>query len=143
MTAELEATLLGTTLTSSIPTHQRLKDLSQTFGCSEDIVSRFAMSLSMKAGPVPQQWEAKPISEGLTVLNGKSIRGKTLFKSELALFLVMLAIAEPEAEPHHVRELFKLHWERGVEMMGDDMGDLDWLEYLADKLGRFTSILVQ
>ena len=135
MSSELETVLLGTTLTSSLPTHQRLKNLSQTFGCSEDIVSRFAMSLSMKAGPVPQQWEAKPISEGLTVLNGKSIRGKTLFKSELALFLVMLAVAEPEAEPHHVRDLFRLHWERGVEMMVDDMGDLDWLEYLAEKFG--------
>ena len=135
MTTELETTLLGTTLTSSIPTHQRLKDLSKTFGCSEDIISRFAMSLSLKAGSVTQQWEAKPISEGLTVLNGKSIRGKTLFKTELALFLVMLAVAEPEAEPHHVRDLFRLHWERGVEMMVDDMGDLDWLEYLADKLG--------
>ena len=32
MTAELEATLLGTTLTSIIPTHQRLKDLSKLFG---------------------------------------------------------------------------------------------------------------
>jgi len=135
MTAELETTLLGTTLTSSISTHQRLKNLSKRFGCSEDIISRFAMSLSMKAGPVPQQWEAQPISEGLTVLNGKSIRGKTLFKAELALFLVMLAVAEPEAEPHHVRDLFRLHWERGVEMMVDDMGDLDWLEYLAEKLG--------
>ena len=135
MTAEFEATLLGTTLTSSIPTHQRLKDLSKRFGCSEDIVSRFAMSVSMKAGPVPQQWEAKPISEGLTVLNGKSIRGKTLFKSELALFLVMLAVSEPEAEAHDVRELFRLHWERGVELMANDMGDLDWLEYLAEKLG--------
>ena len=135
MTAELESTLLGTTLTSSIPTHQRLKNLSKHFGCSEDIISRFAMSLSMKAGPVPQRWEAKPISEGLTVLNGKSIRGKTLFKTELALFLVMLAVAEPEAEPHHVRDLFRLHWERGVEMMVDDMGDLDWLEYLANQLG--------
>ena len=54
MTAELEATLLGTTLTSSIPTHQRLKDLSKSFGCSEDIISRFAMSLSMKASKIIQ-----------------------------------------------------------------------------------------
>ena len=133
MIAELEATLLGTTLTSSIPTHQRLKDLSKSFGCSEDIISRFAMSLSMKAGKVSTEWSPNPIS--LTVINGKSIRGKTLFKSELALFLVMLAVAEPEAEPHHVRDLFRLHWERGVEMMVDDMGDLDWLEYLANQLG--------
>ena len=137
MSGELETNLLGTTLTSSLPTHQRLKQLSKTFGCSEDIVSRFAMSLSMKAGPVTADWEVKPPSEGLTVSNGKSIRGKTLFKSELALFLVMLAVAEPEAEAHHVRELFRIHWERGVEMMAEGMGDLDWLEYLAKKLVRF------
>jgi len=42
MSSELENALLGTTLTSSLPTHQRLKDLSSTFGCSEDIVSRCA-----------------------------------------------------------------------------------------------------
>jgi DNA sulfur modification protein DndE len=134
MTGELETTLLGTTLTSSLPTHQRLKQLSKTFGCSEDIVSRFAMSLSMKAGPITVDWEVKPLFEGLTVRNGKSIRGKTLFKSELALFLVMLAVAQPEAEAHHVRELFRLHWERGVEMMAEGIGDLDWLEYLANHL---------
>ena len=134
MSSELENGLLGTTLTSSLPTHQRLKEISKTFGCSEDIISRFAMSLSMKAGPVPDTWEAKPLTEGLTVLNGKSIRGKTLFKSELALFLVMLAVAQPEAEAEHVRELFRLHWERGVEMMVDGMGDLDWLEYLGNQL---------
>ncbi len=134
MSSELENALLGTTLTSSLPTHQRLKNLSSTFGCSEDIVSRFAMSLSMNAGPVSEDWKVKPLSEGLTVLNGKSIRGKTLFKSELALFLVMLAVAEPEAEAHDVRELFRLHWERGVEMMVEGMGELDWLEYLAQKM---------
>ena len=133
MSGELETPLLGTNLTSRLPTHQRLKQLSKTFGCSEDIVSRFAMSLSMKAGPVTADWEVKPLSEGLTVSNGKSIRGKTLFKSELALFLVMLAVAEPEAEAHHVRELFRLHWERGVEMMAEGMGDLDWLEYLSSQ----------
>ena len=133
MSSELENALLGTTLTSSLPTHQRLKNLSNTFACSEDIVSRFAMSLSMNAGPVSEDWKVKPLSEGLTVLNGKSIRGKTLFKSELALFLVMLAVAEPEAGAHHVRELFRLHWERGVEMMAEGMGDLDWLEYLSEQ----------
>ena len=133
MTVEIEATLLGTTLTSSISTHQRLKDLSKSFGCSEDILSRFAMSLSMKAGEVSTEWSPEPITEGLTVINGKSIRGKTLFKSELALFLVMLAVAEPDAEPHHVRDLFRLHWERGVEMISQGMEGNDWLEYLSEQ----------
>ena len=130
---ELETTLLGTTLTSSIPTHQRLKDLSKTFGCSEDIISRFAMSLSMKAGEVSTEWSPEPITEGLTVINGKSIRGKTMFKSELPLFLVMLAVAEPNAHHDSVRELFRIHWERGVEMMSEAMKGNDWLEYLAEQ----------
>ena len=134
MSSELESALLGTTLTSSLPTHQRLKDLSQTFGCSEDIISRFAMSLSMKAGPVGHEWQVQPLRDEGTVTNGKSIRGKTLFKSELALFLVMLAVAEPEAGSHQIRELFRLHWERGVEMMVEAKGDLDWLEYLATQM---------
>jgi hypothetical protein len=133
MSSELESALLATTLTSSIPTNQRLKDLSKTFGCSEDIISRFAISLSMKSGPMGDDWVAQTLSEGLTVLNGKSIRGKTLFKSELPLFLVMLAVAEPEAESDQVRELFRLHWERGVEMMVEGMRGLDWLEYLANQ----------
>ena len=133
MTTELEATLLGTTLTSSIPTHQRLKDLSKHFGCSEDIISRFAMSLSMKAGEVSTEWSPEPITEGLTVINGKSIRGKTIFKSELPLFLVMLAVAEPNAPHDAVRELLRLHWERGVEMMSEGMKGKDWLEYLSEQ----------
>ena len=134
MSSELENALLGTTLTSSLPTHQRLKNLSNGFGCSEDIVSRFALSLSMNAGPVSEDWEVQPLSERLTVLNGKSIRGKTLFKSDLALFLVMLAVAEPEAEAYRVRELFRLHWERGVQMMAEESESKDWLEYLNEKL---------
>ena len=133
MTTELEATLLGTTLTSSIPTHQRLKDLSKHVGCSEDIISRFAMSLSMKAGEVSTEWSPEPITEGLTVINGKSIRGKTMFKSELPLFLVMLAVAEPNAQHDSVRDLFQLHWERGEEMMSEGMKGNDWLEYLSEQ----------
>mgnify|MGYP001313893126 CR=1 FL=1 len=133
MTTELETTLLGTTLTSSIPTHQRLKDLSKHVGCSEDIISRFAMSLSMKAGEVSTEWSPEPITEGLTVINGKSIRGKTMFKSELPLFLVMLAVAEPNAQQDSIRELFRLHWERGVEMMSEGMKGNDWLEYLSEQ----------
>ena len=133
MTTELEATLLGTTLTSSIPTHQRLKDLSKHVGCSEDIISRFAMSLSMKAGEVSTEWSPEPITEGLTVINGKSIRGKTMFKSELPLFLVMLAVAEPNAQQDSIRELFRLHWERGVQMMSEGMKGNDWLEYLSEQ----------
>ena len=131
MTVNLEQTLLGTTLMSSLPTHQRLKDLKDVFGCSEDILSRYAMAMSMRSGPVEADWEPQPMTEGLSVINGKSIRGKTLFKSELALFLVMLAVTEPDAEPHEVRDLLRCHWERGVEMMAERLDGQDWLDFLA------------
>ena len=131
MTVDLEQTLLGTTLMSSLPTHQRLKDLKEVFGCSEDILSRYAMAMSMRAGPVEPEWEPQPMTEGLSVINGKSIRGKTLFKSELALFLVMLAVTEPDAEANEVRDLLRRHWERGVEMMAERLEGKDWLDFLA------------
>jgi hypothetical protein len=133
MTVDLEQTLLGTTLMSSLPTHQRLKDLKEVFGCSEDILSRYAMATSMKAGPVDADWEPRPMTEGLSVINGKSIRGKTLFKAELALFLVMLAVTEPNAQPNEVRDLFRRHWERGVEMMAERLDGKDWLDFLAEQ----------
>ena len=133
MTVDLEQTLLGTTLMSSLPTHQRLKDLKDVFGCSEDILSRYAIAVSMKAGPIESEWEPRPMTEGLSVINGKSIRGKTLFKSELALFLVMLAVTEPDAEPHEVRDLLRRHWERGVEMMAERLDGKDWLDFLAEQ----------
>jgi hypothetical protein len=138
MTVDLEHALLNTTLMSSLQTHQRLKDLKEVFGCSEDIVSRLAISLSMRAGAMPLAWEPQTIQSGLTVLNGKSIRGKTLFKSELPLFLVMLAVAEPQCPPERVREMFQLHWERGVEMMSNELGNGDWLEYLAATVQQAT-----
>jgi hypothetical protein len=71
------------------------------------------------------------MTEGLSVINGKSIRGKTLFKAELALFLVMLAVTEPNAQPNEVRDLFRRHWERGVEMMAERLDGKDWLDFLA------------
>ena len=133
MSAELERTLMGTTLTSSLSTHQHLKNLKAVFGCNEDIISRFAVALSLRTGSIHPLWVAESITQGLTVINGKSIRGKTLFKTELSLFLVMLAVAEPEVQEHQVREKIRLHWERGVELMAQGLGDEDWLEYLYEQ----------
>jgi DNA sulfur modification protein DndE len=133
MTTLVAQQLMNTTLTSSVATHQRLKNLSATFGCSEDLVSRYAIGVSLREGPIPQGWEPSALKQNLTVLNGKSIRGKTMFKDQLPLFLVMLAMHEPEAESDDVRALFTLHWERGVEFMANSIGDLDWLEFLTSE----------
>ena len=88
--------LLGTTLTSSINTHSRLKDLQEHFGMTDDIVSRLAIAYSMKQGPVEDDWEVEPYEGIHKIVTGKSIRGKTMFKDDLALWLVLMAIYEPE-----------------------------------------------
>jgi len=133
MTSNVAQQLLNTTFTSSIPTHQRLKDLSATFGCSEDLISRYAIGLSLRQGSIPLDWHPSALNHHLTVLNGKSIRGKTMFKDQLPLFLVMLAMHEPEAKLEDVRELFLAHWERGVEFMANSIGNSDWLEFLTSE----------
>jgi len=126
--------LLNTTLMGSVFTNQRLKNLSEQFGCSEDILSRFAISLSLKQGPIPRNWEPTRPTSTLTVNSGKPLRGKTLFKSDLSLFLVMLALHEPNSREDEARGLFTLHWERGVQMMADESESKDWLEYLHEKI---------
>jgi len=126
--------LLNTTLMGSVFTNQRLKNLSEQFSCSEDILSRLAISLSLKRGPIDRSWEPTRPTSTLTVNSGKPLRGKTLFKSDLSLFLVMLALHEPNSNEDELRGLFTLHWERGVQMMAEESESKDWLEYLNEKL---------
>ena len=66
----------------------------------------------------------------MEVLTGKSIRGKTMFKDDLALFLVMLAHNEPQASIEDVRELFIGHWERGIESLLQFHKGEDWVQLL-------------
>ena len=120
--------LLGTTLTSSIDTHSRLKDLQEHFGMTDDIVSRLAIAFSLKQGPVEDDWEVKPYEGIHKIVTGKSIRGKTMFKDDLALWLVLMAIHEPNISEENIRMKFVQHWERGVHLLGSNLKDEDWIE---------------
>lgn len=130
MTKSVQQTLLGTTLTSSVTTHNRLKQLAKVFGTSEDLISRLAISYSLQRGPLPKAWEPTHLEGAMEVLTGKSIRGKTMFKDDLALFLVMLAHNEPQASIEDVRELFIGHWERGIESLLQFHQGEDWVQLL-------------
>lgn len=134
MKDKLIMNLLNTTFTSTVQSHQRLKELSAYFGCSEDIISRFAISRSLQTGTISQDWKPSIGVEESTISNGKSIRGKTLFKSDLSLFLVMLASVEDAIDSEDVREYFGLHWERGIELISQEVNEYDWLEYLSHSL---------
>ena len=124
--------LLGTTLMSSIDTHSRLKDLQDHFGMTDDIVSRLAIAYSMKQGPVEDDWTVSPYKGIHKIVTGKSIRGKTMFKDDLALWLVLLAIHEPEIADDQIRMKFIQHWERGVEMFSNSLEKDDWIETIND-----------
>ena len=132
MEKTIEQSLLGTTFMSSVHTHNRLKSLGQTFGTSEDLISRLAITSSLRHGPIPSEWSPSQFQGSLEVTNGKSIRGKTMFKDDLSLFLVLLAKNEPTASREDLRELFTAHWERGIEQLLSDYTGQDWVELLAE-----------
>ena len=126
--------LLGTTLTSSIDTHSRLKDLQDHFGMTDDIVSRLAIAYSLKQGPVEDDWEVEPYEGIHKIVTGKSIRGKTMFKDDLALWLVLMAIYEPEITDGEIRMKFIQHWERGVQLLASNLKHEDWIETIEEMI---------
>ena len=130
MAKSLEQSLLGTTFMSSVHTHNRLKSLGQVFGTSEDLVSRLAVNSSIRMGPMAYGWSPSEYTGEMAVVTGKSIRGKTMFKEDLALFLVLLAKNEPDAQKEDLRELFTAHWERGIEQLYEAYDGQDWVEFL-------------
>ena len=130
MSKSIQQTLLGTTLTTSVTTHNRLKSLAKIFVTTEDLISRLAISYSLQMGPLPEDWKPSHLEGAMEVLTGKSIRGKTMFKEDLSLFLVMLAHHEPKANIENARELFVGHWERGIEHLLDYHQGEDWVQLL-------------
>ena len=127
--------LQNTTIMSTELTHARLKHLAAKIGVTEDIVSRLALGISIREGKISENWEPKenkkePLQE---VNGGKSLRGKTLFKSELPLWMILLSKVEGKLESiDDVRSKFILHWERGIELISaaDDGGD--WIHLISN-----------
>ncbi len=128
------ARLQTTTLTSSIITHSRLKFMANKLGVTENIISRLALGVSLRKGPVSDDWKSTVLQdeELYPVDSGKSLKGKTLFKNELALWMVLLSNVENKMESVDVaRRKFILHWERGVQMIAEQDNDEDWIHLIA------------
>ena len=128
------ARLQTTTLTSSIITHSRLKFMANKLGVTENIISRLALGVSLRKGPVSDDWKSTVLQdeELYPVDSGKSLKGKTLFKNELALWMVLLSNVENKMESIDVaRRKFILHWERGVQMIAEQDNDEDWIHLIA------------
>ena len=57
-----------------------------------------------------------------------------MFKEDLALWLVLIAIHEPEISEESVRMKFIQHWERGVQLMAEAITHSDWMETVGDMI---------
>tara|TARA_B100000287_G_C20329277_1_gene661039 strand:- start:97 stop:522 length:426 start_codon:yes stop_codon:yes gene_type:complete len=127
--------LQNTTVVSTELTHSRIKKLAAKIGVSEDIISRLALGVSIREGSVSDDWTPTKFKEE-TILedinSGKSLRGKTLFKNELALWMVLLSNVEGKMDSIEVaRSKFILHWERGVEIIAKEDDGEDWIHLIA------------
>lgn len=127
--------LQNTTVVSTELTHSRIKKLAAKIGVSEDIISRLALGVSIREGSISDDWTPIRFNEEhiLEDINsGKSLRGKTLFKNELALWMVLLSNIEGKMESVEVaRSKFILHWERGVEIISKEDNGEDWIHLIS------------
>ena len=129
------AKLQNTTIMSTELTHARLKHLAAKIGVTEDIVSRLALGISIREGKISDNWEPKENKNELLqeVKGGKSLRGKTLFKSELPLWMILLSKVEGKLESiDDARSKFILHWERGIELISTSDDGSDWIHLISN-----------
>ena len=129
------AKLQNTTIMSTELTHSRLKHLAAKIGVTEDIVSRLALGVSIREGKIPVDWKPTENNENILqeVTSGKSLRGKTLFKNELSLWMMLLSKVEGKLETiDSARTKFILHWERGIELISNSDNGSDWIHLISE-----------
>ena len=122
--------LISTTLQSKPLTHLRLKNLSTLAQTSEDHISRLGMGLSLASGEVETDWSptARVSENEIGDINAKQLRGKTLFKEDLSLWMALTLRHQTPANYEEWRLVLRSHWERGVEMLSDVASkEEDWL----------------
>jgi len=123
--------LLSTTLQSEPLTHSRLKYIASIAQTSEDHVSRLGLGLSLARGPIEDDWKPGLFLEEnsyLSEINEKQIRGKTLFKSELPIWMALTMRYQTPENYEEWRQVLRNHWERGVEiLMTKVVQESDWL----------------
>ena len=127
--------LLSTTLLSHPITHSRLKHLASMAQTSEDHVSRLGMGLSMAMGPAQSDWTPRGLElevHAIAATKEKQLRGKTLFKGELPMWMALVMRHHEPQSYDEWRGVMRAHWERGVEaLMQKDIEQGDWLRTVA------------
>ena len=61
-------------------------------------------------------------------INEKHLRGHTLFKDDLPLWMALILTKQSPADYNEWRQVMRTHWERGVEiLMSKSVVEGDWL----------------
>ena len=131
----MELDRLNSSSFSSHPvTHLRLKNLSDIAQSSEDHVSRIGLGLSLRRGAVDEGWAPREseLEHGIIGgFSGKQMKGKTLFKEELELWVALVLRVQNPSSYSDWRRVMVAHWERGVEELSEiSSREGDWVRTL-------------
>tara|TARA_X000000368_G_scaffold356809_1_gene298957 strand:+ start:70 stop:495 length:426 start_codon:yes stop_codon:yes gene_type:complete len=130
--------LSAATLQSNRITNSRLKLLSAMAQSSEDHISRLGMGLSMADGPVHFDWTPTALPSENDQTDGdasKHIRGRTLFKEELPIWMALALRHQNPVDYGEWRNLLRVHWERGVEILAQIAAkEDDWIRVLNEAI---------
>ena len=133
MDEEIVRRLTRTTLTSDVLTHCRLKHFASIANTSEDYISRLAIGLSVRHGPIDTEWNVGDCSHEAPPLvsKPKSIRCSTMIKNDLLIFAALISQHQQPEGYESWRTIFQNHWERGVEILTIIAeGNADWIRVL-------------
>ncbi len=123
--------LLGTTLQSTPLTHSRLKHIAGLAQTTEDHISRLGMGLSLSIGSVSSEWSPdylKNEENNSLLMKEKQLRGRTLFKEELAVWMALVLKHQAPDDYSEWRQVMRAHWERGVQiLMEKALKEKDWI----------------
>jgi len=126
--------LLSTSLSSHSITHSRLKSLSALAQSTEDHISRVGLALSIKMGAVEAGWTPTESTNERgfdNSFNEKHLKGKTLFKGELPLWMALVLRNQQPMDYSEWRKVIVAHWERGVEELASIAErEGDWIRTL-------------
>ena len=129
---EIIEKLQSTTLQSYNLTNSRLKYLSSIAQISEDHISRVGLGLSLSEGSVDLGWTPQLLEleeSNIELLSKeKQIRGRTLFKDDLPVWMALILNYQIPKDYSEWRLTCKLHWERGVQLLTQKSLETgDWL----------------
>jgi len=91
------------------------------------------MGLSISNGEIVKDWKPSILTneEKEMTKNVKLLKGKTLFKDDLELWMALVLQYQEPNDYNQWRKIFISHWERGVELLTEKaIKEKNWIKTL-------------